>query len=120
VNVHGAGGVRQTEMHTAEPVVPELSASEAGVAIGKLKRTISPGVDQIPAELIQAGGETLRSEIHKLIKLIWNKDNCLTSGKSQLWYLFTKRVIKLTAVIIEAYHCCKLHTKFYQTFVLLR
>jgi hypothetical protein len=34
----------------------------------------SPGVDQIPAELIQAGGETLRSEIHKLIKLIWNKE----------------------------------------------
>jgi hypothetical protein len=32
----------------------------------------SPGVDQIPAELIQAGGGTLRSEIHKLIKLIWN------------------------------------------------
>jgi hypothetical protein len=24
----------------------------------------SPGSDQIPAELIQAGGETLRSEIH--------------------------------------------------------
>jgi hypothetical protein len=31
-----------------------------------------PGADQIPAELIEAGGE-LRSEIHKLIKLIWNK-----------------------------------------------
>jgi hypothetical protein len=29
----------------------------------------------IPAELIQAGGrETLHSEIHKLIKLIWNKE----------------------------------------------
>jgi hypothetical protein len=31
-------------------------------------------VDQIPAELIQAGGGTLRSEIHKLIKFIWNKE----------------------------------------------
>jgi hypothetical protein len=60
-------------MHTAEPFVPEPSASEAEVAIGKLKRYKSPGVDQIPAELIQAGGETLHSEIHKLIKLIWNK-----------------------------------------------
>jgi hypothetical protein len=29
---------------------------------------------QIPAELIQAGGETLRSEIHKLINSIWNKE----------------------------------------------
>jgi hypothetical protein len=75
LNVHVAGGVRQTEMHAAEPFVPEPSASEVEVPIGKLKRYKSPGVDQIPAELIQAGGETLRSEIHKLIKLIWNKEN---------------------------------------------
>jgi hypothetical protein len=61
-------------MQTAEPFVPEPSASEVEVAIGKLKRYKSPGVDQIPAEMIQAGGETLRSEIHKLIKLIWNKE----------------------------------------------
>jgi hypothetical protein len=61
-------------MHTAEPFVPEPSSSEVGVAIGKLKRYISPGVDQIPAELFQAGGEILRSEIHNLIKLIWNKE----------------------------------------------
>jgi hypothetical protein len=74
LNVHGEGGVRQTEIHTAEPFVPEHSASEAEVATGKLKRYKSPGVDKIPAELIQAGGETLRLEIHKLIKLIWNKE----------------------------------------------
>jgi hypothetical protein len=54
--------------------VPEPSASEAGVATGKLKRYKSRGVDGTPAELIQAGGETLCSEIHKLIKLIWNKE----------------------------------------------
>jgi hypothetical protein len=74
LNVHGAGGVRQTEMHTAEPFVPQPSASEVEVAIGKLKRYKSPGVDQIPAELIQAGWKTLRLEIHKHIKLIWKKD----------------------------------------------
>jgi hypothetical protein len=38
LNVHGAGGVRQTEIHTAEPFVPKPSASEVEVAIGKLKR----------------------------------------------------------------------------------
>jgi hypothetical protein len=70
LNVHGTGGVRQTEMHTAEIFVPEPSTSEVEVAIRKLKRYKSPGFDQIPAELIQAGGETLHSEIHKLIKLI--------------------------------------------------
>jgi hypothetical protein len=73
LNVHGAGGVRQTEMHTAEPFMPEPSASEVEVAIGKLKRYKSPDVDQILAELIQAGGKTFRSEFHKLIKLIWNR-----------------------------------------------
>jgi hypothetical protein len=56
LNVHGAGGVRQNEIHRMEPSVPEPSASEAEVAIGKLKRYKSPGVDQIPAEIIQAGG----------------------------------------------------------------
>jgi sorting nexin-29 len=61
-------------MHTAEPFVLEPSASEVEAATGKLKRYKSPDVDQIPAELIQAGGETMRSEIHKLIKLIWNKE----------------------------------------------
>jgi hypothetical protein len=59
LNVNGAGGVRQTEMHTAEPFVPEPSASEFEVAIRKLKSYKSPDVDQTPAELIQIGGETL-------------------------------------------------------------
>jgi hypothetical protein len=54
--------------------MPEPSSSEVEAAIGKLKRYKSPGVDQIPAELIQAGGGKLSSEIHKLIKLIWNKE----------------------------------------------
>jgi hypothetical protein len=49
-------------------------SDQVEVAIGKLKRYKSPGADQIPAELIQAGVGTLHSEIHKLIKLIWNKE----------------------------------------------
>jgi hypothetical protein len=53
-----------TEIHTAEPLVPEPSSSEVEIDIEKLKRYKSPGIDQIPAELIQAGGNTLRSEIH--------------------------------------------------------
>jgi hypothetical protein len=52
LNIHGVGGVRQTEMHTTEPFVPEPSSSEVEVAIGKLKRYKSPRADQIPAELI--------------------------------------------------------------------
>jgi hypothetical protein len=51
-------------VHTAEPFVPEPSLSEVDVAIGKLKRYKSPGVDQIPAEPIEVGGEKLCTEIH--------------------------------------------------------
>jgi hypothetical protein len=57
LNVDRAGGVRQTEMHTAEPFVPEPSASEVEAAIGKLKRYKSPGVDQIPAQLLRQEGQ---------------------------------------------------------------
>jgi hypothetical protein len=42
---------------TAEPLVPDPSPFEVEVAIEKLKRYKSPGSDQIPAELIQAGGD---------------------------------------------------------------
>ena len=37
-NVHGVDDVRQAEIHTAEPLVPEPSALEVEVAIEELKR----------------------------------------------------------------------------------
>jgi hypothetical protein len=64
LNVHGTGGVRQTQMHIAELSVSECSASAVEVATGKLKSYKSPGVDQIPAELIQARGK------HCILQLI--------------------------------------------------
>jgi hypothetical protein len=45
-----------------------------GIATTKLKKYKSPGSDQIPAELYQAGGEILVSVIPKLITSIWNKE----------------------------------------------
>jgi hypothetical protein len=68
------GGIRQIEIHTAEPFVLEPSAAEVEVAIRKMKRYKAPGSDQIPGELIKAGRETLHSDIHKLIMLIWNQE----------------------------------------------
>jgi len=73
LNVHGVIDVRQTEIHTAEPLVPEPRAYEVDMAIEKLKRHKSPGVDQIPAEVIKVGDRTIHSEIHKFINSIWNK-----------------------------------------------
>jgi len=54
LNVHGVNDVRQTDIHTAELLVPESSASDVELAIEKLKSHKSPSIDQIPAELIKA------------------------------------------------------------------
>jgi hypothetical protein len=72
--VHNVSDVRQIEVHTAETLVPGPSRIEVEIAIAKLKKYKSPGSDQIPAELIQEGGETLLSEIHNLINSVWNKE----------------------------------------------
>jgi hypothetical protein len=74
LNVNRVNDVRQIGIHTAEPVAPEPSYLDAEVGIAKLKNNKSPGGDQIPAEIIQAGGKTSRSVIHKLINYIWSKE----------------------------------------------
>jgi hypothetical protein len=74
LNVHADSDVRQTETHTAKQLVPEPSVFEVEMANEKLKRYKSPGIDQIPAELIKAGRSKICSEIHKLINCIWDKE----------------------------------------------
>jgi hypothetical protein len=73
LNVHAINDVRQTEKYTAEPLVPEPSAFEFEMTNEKIKRHKSLGTDQIP-ELIQAGGRTIRSQIHELINTTWNNE----------------------------------------------
>jgi hypothetical protein len=51
--------VRQTEIHTAEPLVPEPCAFEFEISIEKLKGHKSPGVAQVPVESIKAGSRTI-------------------------------------------------------------
>jgi len=51
--IHGVNGVTQTEIHTAELLVPEPSAFVVGMAMEKLKDTSSV-TDQIPLEMITA------------------------------------------------------------------
>ena len=73
-NLHGVKNVGQAEIHTAEPLVNEPSASEFELAIDKLNSHKSPGIDQIPAEQTEAGGRTNYMEIHKIITSIWKKE----------------------------------------------
>ena len=79
-------------IHTAEPLVPEPSVSEVELSIEKLKSQKSPDTDQIPAELIKAGGKTICCEIHKLIISIWNKEQ-LPEERKELIIVFICRVV---------------------------
>jgi hypothetical protein len=105
LNVHNVSDVRQVEVHMVEPLVPGPSCLEVEIAIAKLKKYKSPDSDQIPAELIQAGGSLIIFGIRK---------NYLISGRSILLYQFTKRLTKLTVIVIVEHHCYQLHTKLYQ------
>jgi len=84
LNIHGVNDVSQTEIHTAEPLVPEPNAFEVELAIEKLKSHKSPGIVQIPAELIKTGGRTISCEIHKLIISIWNKEELPEEWKESI------------------------------------
>ena len=84
LNVHEDNDIREAEIHTVEPLVPEPSAFEVEVTIGKLKNHKSPGIDQIPAELIKAGGRTICCAILKLIISIWNKEELPEEWKESI------------------------------------
>jgi hypothetical protein len=62
--------------------VPELSAFEVGLGIEQRKSHISPGIDQIPGEMIKAAGKTIRNEIHKLS--MWNKEEVPEEWKESI------------------------------------
>jgi hypothetical protein len=51
--VHGVDDIRQTEIHTAEPLVPEPSASVFELSIEEQKTNKSLVIDQIQAEIIK-------------------------------------------------------------------
>jgi hypothetical protein len=61
-------------MRTAELLVYEPSSLEVEITIEKLKSSKSPSTDKILAEMIQAGGNKLRSEIHKRINSICKEE----------------------------------------------
>jgi hypothetical protein len=63
---------------------PEPRLVEVEIAIRKLKSYKSPGTDEIPAELIKAGGETLYSEIHRLVCCIRNKEELPQQWKESI------------------------------------
>jgi hypothetical protein len=94
LNVHNVSDVRQIGVHTAEPLVPDRSRLEVEIATAKLKKYKSPGSDQIPAEIIQEGGEILLSVNHKLINSVWNKEELADQWKESIIFPIHKKCDK--------------------------
>jgi hypothetical protein len=82
LNVHSINDVRQVEIHTAEPLIHDSSPFEVEIAIAKLIKFHAS--DQIPAELIQIGGKTLQSKIHKIINSTWSTEELPDQWKESL------------------------------------
>jgi hypothetical protein len=91
LNVHRFKDDGPVEIHTAEPLVPEPSSFEIELAIEKLKSHKSPGVGQIPAELIKAGGGTIFGAIHKRIISIWIKEELPEECRESIIVLIYKK-----------------------------
>jgi hypothetical protein len=70
LNVLRFSGVRQRDIHIAEPIVPGPSGFEFQMVIEMLKSSKLPGIDKIPAEMFKAQGRIIRPETHKFINSI--------------------------------------------------
>ena len=114
-NVQGVKDVGQAEIHPAEPLVPEPSAAEVELTIDKLNSHKSPGIDQIPAELIKARGRTICLEIHKLMTSIWKKENFPEEWKGSIVVPIHKKGDKTDCNNYRGISICQPLTTFYPT-----
>jgi hypothetical protein len=73
------------------------------LAIEKLKSHKSPGLDQIPAELIKAGGWTICCAIHKLIISIGDKEELPEEWKESIIVPIHKKGDKTNCNIYTVY-----------------
>ena len=71
--------------------LPENTFSDGEPTISKLKSAIkslkngkAPGIDQVTAEMIKAGGDTLLQRLHSLLKLIWHTERIPSAWKKAI------------------------------------
>ena len=105
LNVHKGNNVGEIQIQTAEPLISEPTLLEVEIAIEKLKKYKSPGIDQIPADLIQDGGNPLLTENYKLVLAIWKNKMLPEQWKESIICTYIQERGKdLIVVIIEEYH----------------
>jgi hypothetical protein len=86
LNVHGVNDDRQTKIQTAQPLIPKANANEFEMANKRLKKNFHKpsDINQNQAELIEAGGRAIISEIHTLVNSIWNKEEMPEESKESI------------------------------------
>jgi hypothetical protein len=102
-------------MQTAESFLPELTCIEAEIAIEEMGYKQKD--DEIPSGLIQVGGNTLRSEIQKLINSVWNKEELPQQWKESVIVPTYKKGNTADLVTVEEYGWKQVHTKSYLMFI---
>ena len=68
---YGDNKVLDCSQHPEEDLKPICHQ----IAVAALKKGKSAGVDNLPAELIQTGGETMINVLTKICNKIWKQDN---------------------------------------------
>jgi hypothetical protein len=77
LHVHNVSDVWQIEIHITESLVPGPSHLEIEITFTKLIKYKTSGSDQIPAELIQAGGGTSLCFFVVVVVVVVNPHNKL-------------------------------------------
>jgi hypothetical protein len=101
-----------TEIHAAEQLVSEVSAFEVEMAFEKVKRHKSPGIYQIPAELIEGGGSKISCDnsIHEEIKSRLKSGNaCYHSVQNLLCSSLLSKNVKVKIYICICIYIYNLH-----------
>jgi hypothetical protein len=112
--VHNVSDVRQIEVHMAEPLALGPSRFEVEIALQSLKSINHQVMIKFRHNLFSQESKCYCPQPTSSLILFGIRKNCLINGRSLLLYQFTKRVIKLTVIIIVGYHCSQLHTQFYK------
>ena len=61
----------RTAVSSLEENLKSILVEEVDIAVGSLKRGKSAGVNNIPTELVQAGGETMLDVLMEICNRIW-------------------------------------------------
>jgi len=108
LNVHGVNGGRQTEIHTAQPLVSEPSVCEIEMAVERLKES-----NRLVLIQSQQGDRAIHLESHKYMNSIWNKEEFPEKWRESIVVPHYKKGDRTDCSNYRGKSLCQLRTKFY-------